>query len=197
MKINFLLLMFLCLTAISINAQRESVKVPAEIRLFVEKNSKPIALESADLNGDGVKDFVLVLERENPKTDEGDFPVNQRPLLILMRGSDKKLSEVKRNEQIVMCSQCGGVFGDPFEGVTVGLKTFTVNHYGGSNWRWTANYKFNYSRIDNTWQLVLVDKSSFHTSKPNKVERKMMKPPKDFGKVDIADFNPADYETEN
>ena len=181
---------------ISINAQRESVKVPAEIKPFVEKNSKPIALESADLNGDGMKDFILVLEREKPEMDNDDLPKNQRPLLILMRGTDKKLTEAKRNEQIVMCSACGGVFGDPFEGVTVGAKIFTVNHYGGSNWRWTANYKFNYSRIDKTWQLVLVDKSSFHTSEPDKVERKMMKPTKDFGKVDIADFNPADYEDE-
>lgn len=181
---------------LSINAQTETVKVPADIKPFVEDGSKPIALESADLNGDGTKDYILVLERQNPTMDENDLPKNQRPLLILLRGKDAKLTEVKRNENIVMCSKCGGVFGDPFERISAGAKTFTVNHYGGSNWRWTAKYKFDYLRTDNTWQLVRVEKSSFHTSDPDRVERTIKTPPKDFGKVDIADFNPADHETD-
>ena len=191
-----LFLITLCLSAIAVNAQvpAETVKVPAEIKPFIGVKTRPIALETADLNGDNLKDYILVLEREKPETDEDDFPNGQRPLLILLRGKDKKLTEVKRNENIVMCSQCGGVFGDPFNGITVGKNTFTVNHYGGSNWRWTADYKFNYSRIDNTWQLVRIEKTSFHTAAPNKVEKTIMTPPKDFGKVDVADFDPADYE---
>lgn len=193
MKSIFLLILGFSITA---NAQTAAVQVPAEISPFVEKGSKPIALAPSDLNGDGLKDYILVLERENPtKMDEHDYPKNQRPLLILVRGANKKLTEAKRNETIVMCSNCGGVMGDPFMGVTAGLKTFTVNHYGGSSWRWTADYKFNYSRIDKTWQLVRIEKTNFHSSEPKKtMERKIMTPPKDFGKVDIADFDPSDYE---
>lgn len=195
MKTRVILLLTICLSVIAIDAQTTDLKVPAEVKPFVESETKPIALESADLNGDGLKDYILVLERENPaETDEFDFPKNQRSLLILVRGKDKKLTQVKRNENIIMCSQCGGVWGDPFAGITVGKNTFTVNHYGGSNWRWTADYKFDYSRIDKTWQLVKIEKDSFHTSEPNKSERKVMTPPKDFGKVDVADFDPDDYE---
>ena len=45
--------------------------------------SAAIALESADLNGDGRADYVLVLERPL-KGDEVD-PIRHRPLLLLIR----------------------------------------------------------------------------------------------------------------
>ncbi|HET6889580.1 MAG TPA: hypothetical protein VFH31_00645, partial [Pyrinomonadaceae bacterium] len=150
---------WLCVAPLVIAAQSE-LKVPAEVTPFVESGTKAIALEKGDLNGDRREDFILVLEKENPAKDQDDFPVNQRPLLILLRGADGKLSSAKRNERIIMCSQCGGVFGDPFEGVVVGRNTFSVEHYGGSNWRWQYSYKFNYSRIDKTWQLVRVQELS-------------------------------------
>ena len=110
-----------------------------------------------------------------------------------MRGADGKLTSAKRNERIVMCSQCGGVFGDPFEAVIASRNTFSVEHYGGSNWRWKYSYKFNYSRIDKTWQLVRVEELNYHTSNPNKVATKIYTPPRHFGKIDVADFNPENY----
>ena len=196
MKTKVSLLLTFCLSVITAHAQTEAVEVPVEVKPFVEQRTKPIALESADLNGDGLKDYILVLERENPPLkDENDFPKNQRPLLILVRGADNKLTAAKRNETIVMCSECGGMMGDPFAGVTVAKNTFTVNHYGGSAWRWSADYRFNYSRIDKTWQLVRIEETSFHASDPTKtLKRKIMTPPKYFGKVDIADFDPSKYD---
>ena len=196
MKTEITLLLILGFSVNSANGQIEAVKIPAEAKSFVEQHAKPIALESADLNNDGLKDYILVLERENPTLkDEYDYPKNQRPLLILVRGTDNKLTEAKRNETIVMCSDCGGMMGDPFAGVTVGKNTFTVNHYGGSAWRWSADYKFNYSRIDKTWQLVRIEKTSFHAADQNKtIKRKVMTPPKDFGKVDIADFDATAFD---
>lgn len=200
MKTKIILLLTICFSVIVINAQTTAIKVPAEVRPFVESGTNPIALESADLNGDGTKDYILVLERESGlEMDEYDTPTNQRPLLILVRGKDKKLTEAKRNEKMVMCSQCGGIFGDPLAGITVGKNTFTVNHYGGSAWRWTADYKFNYSRIDKTWQLVQIEKTSYHNVRPMEetLEKTVLTPPKDFGKVDVADFDPADYEDDS
>lgn len=196
MKTRILVLLVLCLSVITANAQTEAVTIPAEVKPFVEQHTKPITLESADLNGDGLKDYILVLERESPtEKDEYDYPKKQRPLLILVRGAGSKLTEAKRNETIVMCSECGGMMGDPFMGVTVGKNTFTVNHYGGSAWRWTVDYRFNYSRIDRTWQLVRIVKTSFHAADQNKtLKSKIMTPPKDFGKVDIADFDPSAYD---
>ena len=189
---------WLCVAPLILAAQESEFKVPAEVAPFVESGTKAIALERGDLNGDKREDFILVLEKENPAKDDDDFPVNQRPLLILLRGADGKLTDgkltsAKRNERIIMCSKCGGVFGDPLEGVVAGRNTFSVEHYGGSNWRWKYSYKFNYSRIDKTWQLVCVEELSYHTSDPNKVKAKIYTPPRYFGKIDIADFDPENY----
>ena len=184
---------WLCLASLTLAAQDDELKVPAEVAPFVESGTKAIALEKGDLNGDTREDFILVLEKENPAKDQDEFPVNQRPLLILLRGADGKLSLAKRNERIVMCSQCGGVFGDPFAAVVAGRNTFSVEHYGGSNWRWQYSYKFNYSRIDKTWHLVRVQEQSFHTSNPNKAKTNIYTPPRHFGKIDIADFDPENY----
>ncbi|HEX8557046.1 MAG TPA: hypothetical protein VF668_03035 [Pyrinomonadaceae bacterium] len=186
-------LALLCAAPHAAAAQVEELQPPAEVRPFVEAGTKAIALEAADLNGDGRGDFVLVLERENAPKDENDFPVGQRPLLLLVRGEDGRLSAAKRNERLVMCSQCGGIFGDPFEGVEAGRNTFTVHFYGGSAWRWKYSYRFNYSRVDRTWQLVRAEELSYHTSDPNKMKSRVFTPPRDFGKIDIADFDPENY----
>jgi hypothetical protein len=195
MRNNLLLIALFSLLSAAVYAQDSDIKVPEKIKPFIEANAKAIALESADLNNDGRKDYVLVFERATAEGDQAEMPERQRPLLILISDKDGKLTEAKRNEEIVYCSSCGGVFGDPFEGITVGPGTFTVNHYGGSNWRWTNAAKFNYSRIDKTWQLVRYESSSFHTSKPNSVKRKV-RLPKTFGKIDIADFDPEKFQGE-
>ena len=191
---NFVMIsIWLCVASMMVAAQEPKIKIPAEVAPFVEKGTAAIALEKGDLNGDGREDFILVLEKENPAKDKDDLPSAQRPLLILLRGADGKLALTKRNERIVMCSQCGGIFGDPFEGVIAGRNTFSVEHYGGSGVRWKYSYKFNYSRIDKTWQLVRVEDLSYHTSNPNKGKTQIYTTPKDFGKIDIADFDPENY----
>jgi len=184
---------WLCISAVMTVAQENELKIPADVMPFVEAGTKAIAMEKADLNGDGREDFILVLEKEQPAKGADDFPIGQRPLLILLRGADGKLTVAKRNNRIVMCSQCGGVFGDPFEGVIAGRNTFSVEHYGGSSWRWKYSYKFNYSRIDKTWQLIRVEDISYHTSNPNKATTKIYTPPKHFGKIDVANFDPENY----
>jgi hypothetical protein len=186
-------MIWLCLAPLTSMAQAADIKITAELSPFVESGTRAIALEKSDLNGDGREDFILVLEKEKPAKDADDFPVGQRPLLLLVRGADGKLSVARRNDRIIMCSQCGGVFGDPFEGIIAGRNTFSVEHYGGSSDRWKFSYKFNYSRIDKTWRLVRVQEIHYHTSNPNGGTDKTYTAPKDFGKVDIANFDPDHY----
>src|ERR1043166_175155 len=181
------------ISAFVIAAQDKELKIPTEVLTFVESGTRAIALEKSDRNGDGKGDFILGLEKEKPAKDADDFPVGQRPLLILLRGADGKLKLAKRNERIVMCSQCGGVFGDPFEGVIAGRNTFSVEHYGGSSWRWKYSYKFNYSRIDKTWQLVKVEEINYRTFNPEKMTTKIYTRPRYFGKIDVANFDPDNY----
>jgi hypothetical protein len=167
--------------------------IPSEAQPFVENGTVPISAVQADLNGDGLDDLILVLERKKAKETDREIVENQRPLLILLRQTDGSLKVVKRNTKIVYCSTCGGMMGDPFVGIEASPRTFTVAHYGGSAWRWSVNYKFNYSRKDGSWQLVRVEENSFHASEPERSKAKTYTPPKSFGKIDIADFDPQNW----
>lgn len=168
-------------------------EIPQELTPFVEVGTTPIAFSRADLNSDGLEDFVLVLERQKVSESDPDIEIDQRPYLILTRQPDGSLKTAKRNSRIVYCATCGGMMGDPFQGVEVGPNTFTVSHYGGSAWRWSVSYKFNYSRKDATWQLVKVEESTFHTSASEQMKTRTYTPPRGFGKIDIADFDPDNW----
>ncbi len=156
-----------------------------DVQPFVEKNTTVLVAERGDLNRDGSEDVVLVLEPDDPE--------ESRPLLILIRDQKGALKLAKRGAKAVACRNCGGVMGDPFQGIDIGKGRFTVEHYGGSGWRWSANYTFAWSRRDQSWQLVRVEKESFHASEPDEVEKTVHTPPKDFGLIDVTEFNREDY----
>lgn len=168
------------------------IMLPADIAPFVEAGAIPIALESADLNGDGRADYLLAFERPLLEAT-GDMPANQRPLLVLMRQPDNSLTLAARNERVVYCAHCGGMFGDPFEGIKAAKGRFTVHLYGGSAWRWATSYTFAFSRRDLAWQLVEVRELSYHTSDPDKLDQKVSRPPRDFGRIDFSDFDPGKW----
>jgi hypothetical protein len=120
-------------------------------------------------------------------------PEQARPLLILVRDATGALKLSKRSAKAVGCKDCGGVMGDPFQGIHIEKGRFTVEHYGGSSWRWSANYTFGWSRRDQSWQLVRVEHQSFHATDPGTVETTVHTPPKDFGLIDVTEFDPEDY----
>jgi len=175
-------------------AAQEPVKVPDEVKPFVEAKREAVALESGDLNGDGRKDFVLVLSdvvAENERYDEG---AGSRSVMILVREPDNSLKLAARNDLVAMCQACGGAFGDPFEGVDIKGTKFTVLNYGGSADRWAYHYTFAYSRRDKTWQAVRVEEQNFHTLDPDRtMKRRIYTPPKDFGLITFGDFDPDNF----
>jgi hypothetical protein len=171
-----------------------SQEMPAELQRFVEPGSRALFVAGADLNGDRRKDYLLVLEKKKQRESDPDIDEGQRPLLIIIRQADGGLKLQKRNDRLVYCSTCGGMMGDPLEGIVVGPGSFAVSHYGGSAWRWSNQYWFAYSRRDDTWQLVRVDESSFHSGDPDRMtKKKVLKPPRHFGKIDLADFDPQRF----
>lgn len=156
-----------------------------DVQPFVEKNTVPLAIERGDLNRDGREDVVLVLEPQDPE--------QPRPLLILVRDAKGALKLAKRSAKAVFCRNCGGMMGDPFQGVVVEKGRFTIQHYGGSAWRWSSNFTFGWSRRDQSWQLVRVENTSFHASEPKPEEKTVHIPPRDFGLIDVTEFDPEDY----
>ena len=185
-----ILITALALTSAASAKELNADKLPIELQPFVSKNYRAIFAGSEDLNGDGKNDYLLVIESTAPPKDMLDDSLpSDRTLLIITRQPDGSLKQAVSNDRLVFCRECGGVMGDPFAGVELKKNRFTVDHYGGSGWRWTANYTFAWSRIDQAWQLVAYDADSFHASDPENVESKHCVPPRDFGKLDLASFD--------
>ena len=175
-------------------AQIDTVTVPDEVNAFIDKGMVPIALETGDLNADGRKDFILVSSAVVPENASYEEGAGERSVLLLVRDAGGDLNLAARNDLVVLCRNCGGVFGDPFAGVTVRGTRFTVSNYGGSNSRWSYEYTFAWSRRDRTWQLVRVEDSSFHALDPRHTTRThIYTPPKDFGLINFADFDPDNF----
>lgn len=183
------------LLASSLAGAQGDLEIPDAARPFVAAGTQPLAFEVADLNRDGRPDAILVLE-PTLKPGDDEFAERPRPLLILIGEPAGGYREAARNLKVVYCSSCGGMMGDPFQGVTVGPGTFTVENAGGSAWRWGVAYRFDYSRRDDTWQLVRVVASNYHVSEPNGPKATVSTPPKDFGKIDIADFDPEHWKNQ-
>jgi hypothetical protein len=170
---------------------RAPASLPVAVRGFVEARTCAIALERADLDRDGRADFLLVLERLDPAPNPDDGRL--RSLLVLVAGDGGRLRAAARSDRVVACTRCGGIWGDPFDGIDAGPGTFTVNHYGGSAWRWRADYTFGYSPRDRAWQLVRVSTLSYHNSNPDSMTKRVYTPPRHFGKIDLREFDPENY----
>ena len=173
---------------------QEPLKVPDEVKPFVETKREAVALETGDLNGDGRKDFVLVVSDVVAESDRFEEGAGSRSVMVLVREADGSLKLAARNDLVAMCQACGGAFGDPFEGVDVKGTKFTVLNYGGSAERWAYHYTFAYSRRDKTWQAVRAEELNYHTLDPDKtMKRRVYTSPKDFGLITFADFDPDNY----
>jgi hypothetical protein len=167
-------------------ATGDTIVLPQKISRFISKGYSLIDTAMGDLNLDRYKDVILVLKTngEDTAVDATEF---KRPLLLLLGHADGTFTLAARNDNVISCRQCGGLFGDPYTGIEVKKGTFIVHHFGGSNERWSNDITFKYSQKDKTWLLYeIVDKgwSVFHL---DKVET-TIQTKKDFGVVTFDRF---------
>ena len=173
---------------------QEAVAIPDEVKRFVGTNRIPIALETGDLNGDGRKDLILVVSDVISEEDRYKEEAGARSVQILVRDDKGSLSLAAQNDLVALCRNCGGAFGDPFEGVVIRGTRFTVMNYGGSAERWSYNYTFNYSRRDRDWQLVRVEESHYNNTAPERtMKTNRYTPPKHYGLIAFSEFDPFKF----
>ncbi|MDF2192867.1 hypothetical protein [Paraflavitalea sp. CAU 1676] len=157
---------------------------------FVPAGYSVIDTCSGDLNLDQYGDMLVVLKENDEATKAKDVEGEtiKRPMLVLLGQPDGTYNQVARNDNAVYCVSCGGVMGDPYQQLAIKQGYFSVEHYGGSAWRWTRVITFKYSPADSTWLLHKDGGESYHTSDPDKVTQKV-RTVKDFGKVPFTAFD--------
>lgn len=156
---------------------------------FIPANYSILKLTFGDLNMDRIEDCILVLKKNGEDTTSavGEGSGN-RPLLLLLGDESNQLFLARRNDNTVYCYECGGIFGDPFVDITINDNSFTIEHYGGSVWRWTRSITYKYSKSDNEWYLYSDVSENFHLDNPEKIEIENLTV-KNFGIVKFENFN--------
>lgn len=141
-----------CLLSLQLSAQESILsRIPLKGKAladFIPDGYDTLATASGDLNKDGKQDLAFILrdKKEEAETDEADtLPVPNRILVILHRETDT-YSRVALSDKAVLCKYCGGIFGDPFQGLSIEKGVLVLSHYGGSNWRWGYIHRFRFQQ---------------------------------------------------
>lgn len=108
--------------------------------------------------------------------------------MILIQNKSKQLELKSKNENVVYCVDCGGMMGDPYVTMVYKEGYFSIEHYGGSTWRWTRIITFKYNKTKDDWFLHKDSSESFHVDGTEKVQTNI-KTTKDFGVVRFNEFD--------
>jgi hypothetical protein len=160
-------------------------EIPQNVLKIIPKGYKVLNFTKGDLNRDKFSDAILILKHKGEESEENEY---KRPLYILIGNEKGGYKVVEKSDNVVLGYNDGGVFGDPFEGVTIKKGNFSIEHYGGSNWRWSKIVTFKYDKNKKDWFLYRDGEETYHTSKPSKVSREIQTI-KDFGVVSFKKYN--------
>lgn len=167
-----------------INSQE--IKVPNEARPFIIAGYEMLDYQVGDLNGDNKPDAILVLK--NPGEDSLNEEELSRTLLILIRQANGKLKQALRNDEAIMGRHSGGVFGDPYDGITIKRNGFNISFYGGSSWRWSYNYEFRWNAAKKNWILFKESEANFNSGDPEKTMTEFDIEANELGEITIEKF---------
>jgi len=123
-----------------------------EIFDFVPEGWELLDDVETDFNGDGVRDFVGVLEKVcvEEETDES-WP---RVLFAVASDGNRYLLDFQ-DENLIRTAWEGGVFGDPYLPLTAEGASFTTHSFGGSAWKWSEDYTYTYKSGE--WYLTMAE----------------------------------------
>ncbi|MBE7170584.1 MAG: hypothetical protein INR73_08335 [Williamsia sp.] len=169
--------------------REEATQTGTGLAAFVLPNYSVLDTATGDLNGDSLPDKLLLLKKkgEDTSSDVTEHP-EKRPLMILTGQADGTYKLAARNDNAVLCVDCGGVMGDPYMRLVIKGGYFSVEMAGGSSWRWTRTVTFRYAPSEHNWLLYKDGHGSFHASEPDKVETRLYTA-KDFGQVSFEKFD--------
>ena len=182
--------LYFCLFSFSANAQTKNIAVPDGVSKYFTNGFIPLDVAYGDINNDKYDDIIVILH--DPSEDTIHSQNVRRPLLLLLNGRDQTYKLAARNDNVVHCVHCGGMF-DPYNEITIKKGYFSIEHYGGLSMRWTHIITFKYSEIDNDWLLHKDGTTYFHSSTPEKVKTEI-KTVKQFGRILFKDYNNEDEE---
>ncbi len=118
-----------------------------------------------DLNGDGRPDVAFVISNGRFDATGSESTIVKHVLVLALRGEDGKLHRSIVSDAAVLDGDEGGVFGDPFESLTIERGAVVIMHYGGSSDRWGYTHRYRYQ--GGQWMLIGLNFGNTDSTAPN------------------------------
>ena len=117
----------------------------------------------SDFNKDGWVDLALLVALERIESSEEYWKTDCQRGVVILERTLKGYVVRGFSAEAVLCSGCGGVFGDPYAGMEFNKDVLKIKHFGGSNWKWTQDYTFRFQ--NNGWELIGLTHDNFYGAK--------------------------------
>ena len=143
--------------------ERKAVPLPelqeegSGIADFVPDGWKLLDHVETDFNGDGIIDYIGVLDPEDSMGNGGEMGWPPRILFAIAGEGAGRYRLDFQDENLIRTRSEGGVYGDPYLPLTAEGHSFTTHTYGGSAWRWSEDYTYTYK--EGTWYLLSSEES--------------------------------------
>lgn len=143
----------------------------SKISTLIPNNWKAIDTVYGDLNNDKQLDMVLVLEFDQPVAETrayGDADTElikefQKPRIMAIYFKHRnRYAFALQNNNFILRAKEGGIYDDPYDGITIKNNMLNIYFKGGSNWRWKLDYQFKYEHSD--WVLIHAKNRYYHNS---------------------------------
>ncbi|KRD75523.1 hypothetical protein [Lysobacter sp. Root983] len=158
-----------------------------ELSAFVPAGANLLASARGDLDGDGDEDALLAIDPGG----SGDAAFAPRALLLLRRDAGGILRLAVDSPNAILCRNCGGMSGDPLQGIRTGKGEFTLRFEGGSRELWSSEYRFVFNGRDDAWHLAGIVFRGFDRADGKQAERRQTDA--EFGAVALATFDPKKF----
>jgi hypothetical protein len=159
----------------------------SELSAFLPPGTSLRLAERGDIDGDGDEDVVIVLE-----TGDGDAARQPRPLLLLRRDTTGRLQPAIESPRAISCRRCGGMVGDPLQGMRIAPGALTLRFEGGSRELWSSEFQFTTMPGGDAWRLTDVTHRGFDRADGGKnAERRLSR--EEIGEVSLASFDASEF----
>ncbi|ASA24253.1 hypothetical protein B9T62_27915 [Paenibacillus donghaensis] len=133
--------------------------VPEGWHVLERVEGEPSTAEG-DLNQDGIPDLAAVIEQDQDQS-QAEGEAAPRALVIAFGNKAHEFTRSVMAQKVMLQADEGGIWGDPFEQISINRGSVLVDHYGGSNWRWFSTHRFRYQNKD--WYLIGSTNGSYFT----------------------------------
>ena len=124
-----------------------------ELSDFVAEGWELLDCVELDYNGDGITDYVGVLQMADQEIDGWwYYSPGFRILFAIVSEGPGQYRLDFQDENLIRTREEGGVYGDPYEPLTAEGTSFTTHAFGGSAWKWSEAYTYTYK--EGTWYLT-------------------------------------------